>query len=128
MFQPKVAAPVRALDCIKVSLGEDIRWCSPPMFPSVFCEYVHKRLVPCRSIRVDPRSQIRLWYPVLSFVRFHHNITLAPTPRIFADLVGSAARESPRAQNNVRIPTKPARHSNMKPATRSEMKPAMVPI
>jgi hypothetical protein len=37
---------------------------------------------------------------VLSFVRFHHNITLAPTPRIFADLVGSAARESPRAQNN----------------------------
>jgi hypothetical protein len=29
---------------------------------------------------------------------------------------------------DVRIPTKPARHSNMKPATRSEMKPAMVPI
>jgi Helix-turn-helix domain len=28
----------------------------------------------------------------------------------------------------MRIPTKPARHSNMKPATRSEMKPAMVPI
>jgi hypothetical protein len=28
----------------------------------------------------------------------------------------------------VRIPTKPAMHSNMKPATRSEMKPAMVPI
>jgi hypothetical protein len=28
----------------------------------------------------------------------------------------------------VRIPTKPAMHSNMKPAARSEMKPAMVPI
>ena len=28
----------------------------------------------------------------------------------------------------LRIPTKPARHSNLKPATRSEMKPAMVPI
>jgi hypothetical protein len=28
----------------------------------------------------------------------------------------------------VRIPTKPARHSNMNPATRSETKPAMVPI
>jgi hypothetical protein len=31
-------------------------------------------------------------------------------------------------EGTVRIPTKPARHSNMKPATRSEMKPAMVPI
>ena len=30
--------------------------------------------------------------------------------------------------SKVRIPTKPARHSNMKPATRSEMKPATVPI
>jgi hypothetical protein len=28
----------------------------------------------------------------------------------------------------LRIPTKPAMHSNKKPATRSEMKPAMVPI
>jgi hypothetical protein len=28
----------------------------------------------------------------------------------------------------VRIPTKPARHSNMKPATRTDLKPAMVPI
>jgi hypothetical protein len=28
----------------------------------------------------------------------------------------------------MRIPTKPAMHSNVKPATRSEMKPAMVPI
>jgi hypothetical protein len=28
----------------------------------------------------------------------------------------------------LRIPTKPAMHSNMKPAARSEMKPAMVPI
>jgi hypothetical protein len=28
----------------------------------------------------------------------------------------------------VRIPTKPAMHSNMKPATRSDLKPAMVPI
>jgi hypothetical protein len=32
------------------------------------------------------------------------------------------------AGKTLRIPTKPARHSNMKPATRSEMKPAMVPI
>jgi len=29
---------------------------------------------------------------------------------------------------SVRIPTKPARHSNLKPATRSELKPARVPI
>jgi len=28
----------------------------------------------------------------------------------------------------VRIPTKPAMHSNLKPATRSDLKPAMVPI
>jgi hypothetical protein len=28
----------------------------------------------------------------------------------------------------MRIPTKPARHSNMKPATRTDLKPAMVPI
>jgi hypothetical protein len=28
----------------------------------------------------------------------------------------------------VRIPTKPARHSNLKPATRSDLKPAVVPI
>jgi hypothetical protein len=33
-----------------------------------------------------------------------------------------------RQDHQMRIPTKPARHSNMKPATRSEMKPAMVPI
>jgi hypothetical protein len=33
-----------------------------------------------------------------------------------------------RQRVSLRIPTKPARHSNMKPATRSEMKPAMVPI
>jgi hypothetical protein len=31
-------------------------------------------------------------------------------------------------QDKLRIPTKPAMHSNMKPAARSEMKPAMVPI
>ena len=30
--------------------------------------------------------------------------------------------------HKVRIPMKPAMHSNLKPATRSEMKPAMVPI
>ena len=29
---------------------------------------------------------------------------------------------------NVRIPTKPAMHSNMKPATHSDLKPAGVPI
>jgi plastocyanin len=29
---------------------------------------------------------------------------------------------------NVRIPTKPARHSNLKPATHSDAKPAGVPI
>jgi hypothetical protein len=31
-------------------------------------------------------------------------------------------------RNSVRIPTKPARHSNMKPATRTDLKPAVVPI
>jgi hypothetical protein len=30
--------------------------------------------------------------------------------------------------NNLRIPTKPAMHSNMKPATYSDLKPAGVPI
>jgi agmatine deiminase len=39
---------------------------------------------------------------------------------------GDAARDE--AARTVRIPTKPARHSNMNPATRSETKPAMVPI
>jgi hypothetical protein len=28
----------------------------------------------------------------------------------------------------VRIPTKPAMHSNLKPAARSDLKPAIVPI
>jgi transposase len=32
------------------------------------------------------------------------------------------------ALDEVRIPTKPAMHSNMKPATYSDLKPASVPI
>ena len=32
------------------------------------------------------------------------------------------------ADRGLRIPTKPAMHSNMKPATRSDPKPATVPI
>jgi hypothetical protein len=32
------------------------------------------------------------------------------------------------ANLNVRIPTKPAMHSNLKPATYSDLKPAGVPI
>jgi len=31
-------------------------------------------------------------------------------------------------KDQLRIPTKPARHSNMKPATDSDLKPAGVPI
>jgi hypothetical protein len=45
------------------------------------------------------------------------------------------ARISPQGAKEVeekllklRIPTKPARHSNLKPATRSDLKPAVVPI
>ena len=32
------------------------------------------------------------------------------------------------AQNRVRIPTKPATHSDLKPATCSDLKPAGIPI
>jgi hypothetical protein len=35
---------------------------------------------------------------------------------------------SPLGQVPLRIPTKPAMHSNMKPATDSDLKPAGVPI
>ena len=38
------------------------------------------------------------------------------------------ARDLSLSRNTVRIPTKPARHSNRKPATDSDLKPAGVPI
>jgi hypothetical protein len=34
----------------------------------------------------------------------------------------------PRTETKVRIPTKPAMHSNLKPATYTDLKPATVPI
>jgi hypothetical protein len=43
-------------------------------------------------------------------------------------MMAGPGRELAIAHGSLRIPTKPARHSNMKPATHSEMKPAMVPI
>jgi hypothetical protein len=44
-----------------------------------------------------------------------------------ARLMPSLRRSICRYRCEMRIPTKPAMHSELKPATRSELKPAMVP-
>jgi IS5 family transposase len=41
---------------------------------------------------------------------------------------GALANIPPKANRKLRIPTKPATHSNRKPATDSDLKPAGVPI
>ena len=42
--------------------------------------------------------------------------------------MGRKPKLTPHQREEVRIPTKPAMHSNRKPATCSELKPAGVPI
>ncbi|WP_026440849.1 hypothetical protein [Acidocella facilis] len=45
-----------------------------------------------------------------------------------SQLCGSLGREGNAMAIRLRIPTKPAMHSNLNPATDSELKPASVPI
>jgi hypothetical protein len=45
-----------------------------------------------------------------------------------ADYLGATAKRDAAEKAMLRIPTKPAMHSNLKPATYTDLKPATVPI
>jgi hypothetical protein len=74
--------------------------------------------VPNRLLRPDLMSE----FPALAGDSKHANL-MNGNSRISAIFRGRA-KNNHRIACLLRIPTKPARHSNMKPATHSEMKPA----